>query len=205
MAFAELDIAPRTKGRAGRAIVIQSLGPLAPADLALLASERGIKPTPIKALRERHHALARCLASGMTPAEASVITGYDPSRISVLKADPAFAALTEDYRSLGDAAVADFVERTSVLTLTAVNRLQELAEDDETLSPATLLEIAKFGSDRTGHAPVQRNLNINMNADLGTKLLAARRRLALAQESMPALEAPADPTLLPVIDLDLEL
>lgn len=182
MAFAELDIAPRTKGRAVKQLSLEAAGDLSAADLALLASERGVKPTPIKMLRERHHALARCLAAGMSPGEASVITGYDPSRISVLKQDVAFQALVADYRSMGDGISADFVQRTQVLSLTVVNRLQEIAEDDEqVLSPATLLEIGKFAADRTGNAPVQKNVNLNVNADLGSKLDAARRRLAAAQ------------------------
>jgi hypothetical protein len=182
MAFAELDIAPRTRGRGAKQVVLESIGELSPADLALLASERGVKPTAIKELRERHHALARCLAAGMSNAEASVITGYSPSRVSILKDDPTFKALVEDYKAMQEGVQADFVTRTQVLSLTVVNRLQEIVEDDETeLSPATLLEIGKFSADRTGNAPVQKNVNLNVNAELGTKLDAARRRLAAAQ------------------------
>lgn len=181
MAFTELDIAPRTKGRAVKQLSLEAAGELTAADLALLASERGVKPTPIKMLRERHHALARCLSSGMSPAEASIITGYDPSRISVLKADPTFQALVADYSTVAAGVTADFVQRANVLSLTTMNRLQEIVEDDEqVLSPSILLEINKFAADRTGNAPVQKNLNMNVSADLGTKLDAARRRLAAA-------------------------
>lgn len=187
MTFAELDIPARNKGRAAKPLVIEPAGELGPADLVLLASERGIKPTEIKVLRERHHALARCLAAGMRPAEASAITGYDPSRISILKSDPTFAALVEDYRTMDANVSADFVQRTQVLSLTVVNRLQEAVEDEETsMSPGTLLEIAKFAADRTGNAPVTKNLNVNVNAELGNKLNAARRRLAEAQDQLPA-------------------
>lgn len=182
MAFAELDIAPRTKGRGGKQVSIEPAGDLVPADLALLASERGVQPVQIKALRERHHALARCLAAGMGNTEASAITGYSPSRISILKGDPGFAALVEDYKSMQTAVSADFVTRAQTLSLTVVERLQEVVEDEETsISPATLLEIGKFAADRTGNAPVQKNVNLNVNADLGSKLDAARRRLAAAK------------------------
>lgn len=183
MAFAELDIPARTKGRAAKPLQLEAAGELTPADLALLASERGIKPTEIKELRERHHALARCLAAGMGNTEASAITGYSPSRISILKDDPTFQALVEDYKSISDGVTADFVQRTQVLSLTTVNRLQEIVENDEVeLSPSILLEIGKFAADRTGNAPIQKNVNLNVNADLGNKLDAARRRLAAAQE-----------------------
>lgn len=177
MAFAEeLDIAPRTKGRAAKAVSFGTARELTTADLALLASERGVKPTSIAQLRERHHALARCLAGGMSNAEASVITGYDPSRISILKSDPLFSKLVEDYRTMSAAVTADFVERTNILALTVVNRLQEAAEADEPLSPSILLEIGKFAADRTGNAPTAKTQNVNVNVNLGDRLRAARER-----------------------------
>lgn len=188
MAFADqLDIAPRTKGRAGKAVAFGTARELTAADLALLASERGIKPTAIAQLRERHHALARCLAGGMTNAEASIITGYDPSRISILKSDPLFQALMQDYKTMSAAVTADFVERTNILALTVVNRLQEAVEADEPLSPATLLEIGKFSADRTGNAPTTKTQNVNVNVQLGDRLRAARER------SNALLKGPAPP------------
>jgi hypothetical protein len=196
MTFAELDISPRGRGRAAKPLLLEAARDLEPADLALLASERGVKPPQIKVIRERHHALARCLAAGMKPAEASVITGYDPSRISILKADPTFAALIEDYKSMNDGVTADFVQRTQTLSLTVVNRLQEAVEDEENLlSPGTLLEIAKFAADRTGNAPVMKNLNVNVNAELGSKLNAARRRLAEAESAGTGAGAGTRPSL----------
>lgn len=178
MAFAEeLDIAPRIKGRAVKAVSFGTARELTAADLALLASERGVKPTPIAQLRERHHALARCLAGGMSNAEASVITGYDPSRISILKSDPLFSKLVDDYKTMSSGITADFVERANILGLTVVNRLQEAAENEESpLSPATLLEIAKFAADRTGNAPTTKTQNVNVNVNLGDRLRAARER-----------------------------
>lgn len=178
MAFAEeLDIAPRTKGRAVKAVSFGTARELTAADLALLASERGIKPTPIAQLRERHHALARCLASGMSNAEASIITGYDPSRISILKSDPLFGKLVEDYRSMSASVTADFVERTNILALTAVNRMQEALENEENPpSLAQTLEVAKYAADRTGNAPTTKTQNVNVNVQLGDRLRAARER-----------------------------
>lgn len=193
MAFAEeLDIAPRVKGRAVKAVSFGTARELTAADLTLLASERGIKPTVIVQLRERHHALARCLAGGMSNTEASVITGYDPSRISILKSDPLFQALMEDYKSMSAAVTSDFVERTNILALTVVNRLQEAVEADEPLSPATLLEIGKFSADRTGNAPTTKTQNVNVNVNLGDRLRAARERSnAILRESQPLIEGTA--------------
>lgn len=178
MAFAEeLDMAPRRNGRAAKQVVLEPAGELTTADLALLASERGIKPPEIQTLRERHHALARCLAGGMSNAEASIITGYDPSRISILKNNQRFKDLVEDYKSIGSGITADFVERTTLLSVTAVNLLQEAMENEEKpLSPAQLLEVAKFAADRTGNGPSTKTQNVNVNVNLGDRLRAARER-----------------------------
>ena len=177
MTFSELDIAPRTKGRAVKQVVLEPAGELTPADLALLASERGIKPTPIKMLRERHRALARCIAAGMSNAEASVITGYDTSRISILKNDPSFAALVEDFKTLSAGVQADFVERANVLALAVVDSLiEDLENEEKPLSPATKLEIGKFAADRTGNGPSTKTQNVNVHVNLGDRLRAARER-----------------------------
>lgn len=176
--ISELDIGPRGRGRASKAIEASVVRALAPSDLALLASERGTVSRPIARLRDRHHSLARCLARGMTNAEAAIITGYDPSRISVIKGDPSFKELLEYYRAEENQALADFTQRATDLTLTAMDALQEALEDEENPMPASMvLEVAKFAADRTGHAPVTKSLNVNVNADLGNRLDAARKRL----------------------------
>lgn len=180
MAAAQLSLAPRTKGRATVPLVVELVGELTPADLTLMASEREVPTaTPlIQKLRDRHHHLASCLAQGMTDAEASAITGYDISRISILKNDPSFKALLADKRCIENATLAEFTARASVLALTAMNNLQEKLEDDANPLPASMeLEIAKSFADRTGHAPVQKSLNINANVDLGSRLSEARKRL----------------------------
>lgn len=182
MDVSELTLAPRIKGRAAVPISTELVRELAPADFALLASERGSAETrPIAKLRDRHHALARCLAQGMKNNEAAAITGYDPSRISILKADPTFRELVEQYSRVEDSVMADFTDRATTLSLSAMNEIQDRLEDDpETFSVPTLLEVAKFAADRTGHAPISKNVNVNVNAGLGDRLAQARKRLAIA-------------------------
>ena len=176
--ISELDIEPRGRGRAAKANDVSLVRELEPGDLALLASERGTVSRPIARLRDRLHSLARCLARGMSNAEAAIVTGYDPSRISVLKGDPSFQELLAYYRAEENEALADFTQRATDLTLTAMDSLQEALEDEENpMSPAMVLEIAKFAADRTGHAPVTKSLNVNVNAELGNRLDAARNRL----------------------------
>lgn len=195
MAFVDqLDIAPRTKGRAVAAVVFGTARELTAADLALLASERGIKPASLLQIRERHHALARCLAGGMSNSEASVITGYDPSRISILKSDPLFQALVADYATMSAGVTADFVERANVLGLTVMTRLQEAVEADEPLSPSIMLEIGKFAADRSGNGATAKTQNVNVNINLGERLRAARERSNAAMKQI----GPAPPEVIDI-------
>jgi hypothetical protein len=187
----ELHFGTRTRGRAAKPLNAVATRDLRESDLALLSSERGIKPPAIKELRDRHHALARALASGMRDSDASAITGYSPSRISILKADPAFADLLQSYQENSSAVHADFVDRATVLGLTVVNELQDRLETDEVaeMTPAQLLEIGKFAADRAGFAPVNRSVNLNANVDISRSIDAARRRLTALPtppESIPS-------------------
>lgn len=181
------------KGRAAKVIAAERVRDLTPADLALLESERGVSSRPLVRLRDRHHSAARCIANGMSNPETSSITGYDTAYLSVLKSDPSFKELVAHYQTCADAAQADFLTRATGLSLTAMNNLQEMLENDaEPLAPGMQLEIAKFAADRIGHAPVQKNVNVNVNAELGSRLDAARRRL---RDVTPAPEAPATDSL----------
>ena len=178
MEISSLDLTPRTRGRPRKAVQAEYVRELGPADFALLESGRGIKAPSLTRLRDRHHALARLLAQGKTPTEASIITGYDVSRISILKQDPTFQDLVSSYRSVEDGLMAEFTERAGLLSLTAMANLQEALEDDENpLPPSMQLEIAKTFADRTGHAPVQKSVQTNVNVELGSRMIAARQRL----------------------------
>lgn len=184
MSVAELDIAvtPRLGGRAARPLSARFVSDLGESDIALLASERGTAPPTIQKLRDRHHALARCLADGFTDAEASAVTGYDPSRISILKGDPTFKELVAHYRDVKESAFADFQDRASTVANMALTRLAEAFEDEsDPPSPAFALSVASTLGDRTGNAPVQRSVSVSASIDLGARLRAARTRLPSAK------------------------
>lgn len=179
MTFAELDIAPRTRGRASIPLQVDYVREMRETDLALLASSRGSVPPAIKELRERHHSLARLLAQGMKDAECSAVTGYSVSRISILKHDPTFIELVAHYRQQEDSLLADFSARAGQMTLTAMDALLDKLENDPDSMPDTMkLELAKFGADRTGFGPQSKQTNVNINVDLGSRLAAARKRVA---------------------------
>lgn len=151
---------------------------LSRADLEHLRGERGVQPIPIKALRERHHAIARHLASGLSETEVSAITGMTISRISILKSDPTFAELLAFYRKSVDAQYADMHANLAGLATDAIAIMRERLEDaPENISDARLSELIKLGADRTGFGPQTKN-ETNINVNLADRLKAARERVA---------------------------
>lgn len=147
------DVA-RTLGRAQVPFESSLSRELCPADIARLSVEQGIKAPSVAKLSDRHHALAKCLAQGVSPGNASIMTGYSGSRISILKADPAFQDLIEFYRAEKDVAEANVLDRLSNLTLGVVSELEDRLENaPEDLKTRELLDIAVAGLDRTGHGP----------------------------------------------------
>jgi hypothetical protein len=182
MTVSELEMAPRPKlsGRSKVVTEVSFVRALGDADLALLASERGTQKPPalVNGLRERHHALARCLARGSTPADASAITGYSLSRISILEQDPSFKELMAHYAQVKDFAFADFHDRASAVALDGINIIADrLEEDPAAISTGQILEIVKSLADRTGNSPVTKSTNMNVNVDMTARLTAARARV----------------------------
>jgi len=175
----DLDgLTPLPRGRANREVIVDYVRDLSRTDLALLEVERGIRPPGIKQLRDSHHSLARILAGGAHPAEASLITGYSLSRISILQSDPTFHELLEFYRGAKDEVFADVLGRMSSLHLEALTELQERLHDaGEQFTPGMLLEIVKTLADRTGYGPATKNTQVNVNVDIAGRLERARQRV----------------------------
>lgn len=166
----------RTRGRAPKPVVATVVRQLDTADLVLLGQEKGSKTPAIKRLRERHHALARNIASGMSPGEAGLLQGYSLSRVSILQNDPAFKELLEFYRQDAQRPYRDLHVRLSGLSMDAAEELSNrLEEEPEKITNNQLMEITKLGADRTGHGPSSTSLNVNV--DLAGRLEAARKRV----------------------------
>jgi hypothetical protein len=171
-----LDII-RTSGRAAQPLDSEFLRPLVPADLELLNEEKGSTPPPLKRIRDRHHSAARLLAAGKAETEVAAITGYDISRISILKNDPAFKELLNFYRENENREYAAMHEQLAGMSLDAAVILREkLEEEPEKLSVGQLLEITKMGADRTGFGPSQK-VETNININLANRLEEARKRV----------------------------
>lgn len=155
---------------------VQVLAPMRDSDLELLG--RGYDGQGLERITERHHALAKALASGMKQREAATLTGYAESRISILKRSPAFLDLIEMYRSAADAEFAKLNEQYAGLTKDAMLELRtRLESDPEAFSNKMLLEMLTQIGDRAGFAPVKRVESMNVNMSLSEKLALARSRL----------------------------
>jgi hypothetical protein len=168
----------RTRGRAARPVIATLGRELVAADLLHLGAEKGSKAPALKRLSERHHALARTLASGVAPGEAAIICRYDPSRVSILLDDPAFQELLAFYRADVNAKYMGLHEQLGELAIDAAEILGErLRDTPDDISVGQLQDIIKLGADRTGHGPQATQTNLNINVDLASRLEAARRRV----------------------------
>lgn len=147
------------RGRSTAPLTAEVLGELTDEDIVLLeTSALGTEPTTVKKIRDSHHWLARLLAEGKKDAEASAITGYSVSRISILKSDPAFQEVLQHYRDIREEVFVDVVERFKVLALDATGELQDrLSEEPDGFSNGQLLDVLKAVGDRAGYAPVQKS------------------------------------------------
>lgn len=175
-----LDIA--TIGRKEIPIEWEIARPLSISDLDSLREERQeqkAKPlSAVKRLSERHRNLARVLAAGKPDWEAAIITGYTPSRISILKSDPAMRHLISHYQEDRDIAYQTVYEKAAALSSDIIDELADRLEnpdEDNVLSNGQLLEAFKALADRSGNGPSS-TVESNVNVSISDRLQAARKR-----------------------------
>lgn len=169
----------RVKGRAPKPWHAEVVRELTAEDMPLLMEEKGAKPRPLQRLSQRHHALARNLASGMSRAEAAFLVGYDPHRVSILQNDPTFKELVQFYSEAVNAQYATLHEKLSHMSMEAAEIVhQRMEEEPEKIPTGMLMEIVKTGADRTGFGPQSKSTQVNINVNLADRLEAARKRIA---------------------------
>lgn len=152
----EMNLISSARGGAKRAApcAMTVLRPLTEQDYQVLQNPptKGLGTSPLVKLRTSHHHLARLLSSGCKPQEASAITGYSSSRISILQNDPAFQELMAYYKEQVEAKYLDVHERLAVLGGSVIDVIQERMEDpDEVdkMTTAALIDVAEFAFDRS--------------------------------------------------------
>lgn len=138
--------------REERAVHYEVLGELTQADLAANAALPTPGTSPVQ-LRHSHHLLAWAIAQGKTGTEISLVTGYSPGRISVLKDSPAFQELIAYYETQAEAVDLDIRARITAMGLDFAQELHERLLDkpgsftnNEALAVATELLDRGLGS-----------------------------------------------------------
>lgn len=179
------ELGLRITGRAKAPLTFDISRELDEGDLQRLEEPRGATPTPIKKLRERHHALARLLAGGTPPGEAAIICGYSASRVSILMSDPAFSELVAHYRETTAERYYDAHAAMAALHVDAVEVLRErLEEAPEEFTIGQLIEAGKFSADRTGFGPSTKS-EVNVKVGLADRLNQARERVSRMRDVTP--------------------
>lgn len=147
---------------------------------------RGAKAPGLKALRASHHNLAKLLSEGHSDADVSLMTGYCPSRISILKADPAFKELLAHYRDRADELSVSAHGRIQALTIDTLETLHErLRESPEDISTNDLRQMAEMGLDRIGLPKATKTLNLN--ATITPEEISALRQSLEAGSGSPVI------------------
>lgn len=126
-------------------------------------------PQMLKTIRTSHHRVARFLADGMTPIQVAAITGYSVDRIYGLQQDTVFKGLLKHYTDAVEEHITDTAGLVLDLANDALGVLSERMESDsESFTVKELTELSKVTLDRSGHSPVHKseNLNINCSAEL---------------------------------------
>lgn len=163
---------PPARGRNnGKSAIVMGF-PLEASHLAKLADHAasgeslGVRNASLKDIRHTHHQLARLLALGVDEVKAARVCNYSPSRVSVLKSDPAFIEVLNYYSTQVDDAFVDVVETIKGLSLGALQELSKrLEEKPESLTNTHLIELSKAMLDRSGNGP---SSTTNVNARIAT-------------------------------------
>lgn len=174
----------RTRGRAAKPVAVAVERDLTPDDLEYLATiERGTTAPDVKKLRDRHHALAKCIAQGMKDGDAAIMCDYDISRVSILKGDPAFQELVAFYRKGVEEQYYGMHEKLAGIASDALSELSDRIEDKpEDFSVGQLMELTKLGADRTGHGPSTKT-EVDVRHGIADKMDRARQRALAARQA----------------------
>ncbi len=143
----------------------------------LHSADLGSTSPPLKKIREAHHNLARLLSDGVSNEEAGRICGFSPSRVSILRNDPALADLISYYNSHKDEINADMTLQFNAVLLSSLQTLQErILENPEEVSTSALITTITSLMDRTGFGPTTKILSASLT--LGANDIIALKKAA---------------------------
>lgn len=169
-------------------------GILEPGDLAALASgslsaasvddeveetmeglSGGGAPGDLKKLREKHHSVARLIASGLQQSLVATMSGYTPQYVGVLLNSPAMQELVELYRIQYGSSAQIIGEKLRTVALQGVEEIAARLSSEEGrkgMSANDLIGVAKLGLDRSGHGPQSSHHIVSENHNIDHAKLA---------------------------------
>ncbi len=155
------------------------------------------EPQSLARLKERHHSVARLIASGVSQRLVAEICNYTESYLSILLDNPAMVELIELYRAQHNSAALLIAEKLRTVGTEALQKLSDKLEADE-IPVSELVAIAKLGLDRAGHGPQHKHeVTSTQHVIDHAKLIELEReareknaRLITPRQSQPELEAP---------------
>jgi len=142
----------------------------------------GDDPADLKKIREKHHSVARMIASGLSQRMVSQLCGYSESYLSVLLNNPSMQELISLYRIQFGAAAAVITEKLRTIGMEAIESLAaDLAKGD--LSKQEKIQLAKLGLDRSDHGPTSTRHNVNENHSIDHAELKRLNNEALSRSA----------------------
>lgn len=143
---------------------------LTPGDVAAPVKREGIK-----SIRDPHHLLAKYFAMGYGTSEAAEQAGYSISRASILRGDPAFSELVEQYREritgVQLEAVDEYYAAANRVRAKSMRMIEEKLDGITNVDETPFRDLVMIHSDladRTGYP--KRSVAVNVNVDFAARL-----------------------------------
>lgn len=191
----------RQNRKLDRAMKAAKASPRITAWRELQATEASVpaKREGIKTIRDPHHLLAKYFAMGYGTTEAAEAAGYSISRASILRNDPAFAELVEQYRSQITSrqleSVDEYYAAANRVRAKSMRLIEEKLDGINNVDEVPFRDLALIHSDvadRTGYP--KRSVAVNVNVDFAAKLDQAIARSSKAKVVNPAGALPKGPS-----------
>ena len=158
---------------------VSSLGVAKKRQLAPGEKPDSPEKSPLKRVRQRHHALAQAVASappGMTLKQVAISQGVTPDTLYRLCSDTTFKGIVANIRAGLTVQFEATLDKVKDLGDSAIDELQDRLDTDPTqFTAGQLAAIAQLSLDRSGHGP-QNKTEVNVNVGFAQKLSSARQR-----------------------------
>lgn len=125
-----------------------------------LSAPASVRPI-VREMKHRHHEIARLMTLGLSHIQIAERVGCSPTTVGLLKRSPAFQVLLSQQRQSRENALRDLTREISFVGNLTLAELEMRIPD---MSNKDLIKLSTNFLDRTGHAPVNKNLNITANA-----------------------------------------